>query len=78
MTPLLVLKIILCVYPSGPCLPVSEAYFSSRSLCENAALQTIWDGFDSGYRVRTAECKLVWVEVNRGFGSLPKVKPTAS
>lgn len=76
MTPLLVLKLLLCPFPGDVCLPVSEAYFSSHSLCENAALQTIWDGFDAGYRVRSAECKLIWVTVNRGFGVLPPVKPT--
>jgi hypothetical protein len=42
--------------------PKDQHYFSSRILCENAALQAIWDGFDAGYRVRSAVCKLVWVE----------------
>ncbi len=78
MTPLLVLKLILCVFPNGPCGAVNERdgerYFSSRSMCENAALQTIWDGFDAGYRVRSAECNLVWVTVKTEFGTLPPTK----
>lgn len=78
MTPMLVLKLLLCPFPGDVCLPVppkDQHYFSSRILCENAALQAIWDGFRDGYRVRSAECKLVWVEMNRNFGALPPVKP---
>ncbi len=78
LTPLLALHLLICPFPGDACMsvpPKDQHYFSSRSLCEDAALQAIWDGFSSGYRVRSAECKLVWVDVNRGFGTVPPVKP---